>query len=434
MVPLLSSRGQATAVASLHNNHVLFHSLRQSALLSAAETSYNNEAPQASSVSSCLKDSLSIAVGPAVLLGGTFFVYSAAATSRGTRSALSPMAATCMLLLALQYSIQPRLSKRYIPPTSDKKTVALVEEIMKTLTALMILVTTHSKSALAQMKQDWSFSSSVMVAGIPASLYAIQGVLTYSSYQSLDPVTFNGLQQTKIISAAIFCFLLLGARQSKVQVVSLLMLTLSAMLFQGRNDVNMMSTTCRILYNQLLGKENDDIDGRMKKNDDLIIASKQQQQKQTMKQHKSVGIITCLLATAISGLAGSLSQKGLQMTGIGGRNAYLFTVEVSLYSAICLLLSCSSRRRSKSLRLEEFRKWNAGTVLAILCKALGGLLTALVHKYAGSVTKGFCLILGLVLTGAIQAVLDRKTLSTNQMVGTALVLLSSYLHFTNPVV
>jgi UDP-sugar transporter A1/2/3 len=63
------------------------------------------------------------------------------------------MAATCMLLLALQYSIQPRLSKRYIPPTSDKKTVALVEEIMKTLTALMILVTTHSKSALAQMKQ-----------------------------------------------------------------------------------------------------------------------------------------------------------------------------------------------------------------------------------------------------------------------------------------
>jgi hypothetical protein len=61
MVPLLSSRGQATAVASLHNNHVLFHSLRQSALLSASETSYNNEAPQASSVSSCLKDSLSIA-------------------------------------------------------------------------------------------------------------------------------------------------------------------------------------------------------------------------------------------------------------------------------------------------------------------------------------------------------------------------------------
>jgi hypothetical protein len=61
MVPLLSSRGQATAVASLHNNHVLFHSLRQSALLSASETSYNNESPQASSVSSCLKDFLSIA-------------------------------------------------------------------------------------------------------------------------------------------------------------------------------------------------------------------------------------------------------------------------------------------------------------------------------------------------------------------------------------
>lgn len=113
------------------------------------------------------------------------------------------------------------------------------------------------------------------------------------------------------------------------------------------------------------------------------------------------------------------------MTGINGRNAYLYTVEVSLYSALCLLFS------KRPNLAKDVREWNAGTVIAIMCKALGGLLTAFVHKYAGSVTKGFALILGLVLTGAIQAVLDKRTLTTNQVMGTALVLLSSWLHFNN---
>jgi len=274
------------------------------------------------------------------------------------------------------------------------------------------------------MTTDWSLSSSLIVAGIPASLYAIQGVLTYTSYQNLDPVTFNGLQQTKIISAAVFCFVLLGKRQSHLQIVALAILTLSAMLFQGTASISLSSVSSWLnlrLSGRRRNEKTNDVgtDGTTTSNQQ----KESQQQKRTMS---SLGVATCLLATAISGLAGSLSQKGLQMTGIGGRNAYLYTVEVSLYSALCLLIS--SRPRLK----QEFQHWNAGTMFAIVCKAMGGLLTAFVHKYAGSVTKGFALILGLVLTGAIQAVLDKKTLSTNQMVGTALVLLSSWLHFTNP--
>lgn len=257
----------------------------------------------------------------------------------------------------------------------------------------------------------------MIVAGIPAFLYAIQGVLTYTSYQNLDPVTFNGLQQTKIISAALFCFLLLGKRQSPVQIAALAILTLSALLFQGTANIVSWSslTSWKSARNNNMAAA---ATGVLQKEE-----AKGKQRRTTMS---SVGVITCLLATAISGLAGSLSQKGLQMTGIGGRNAYLYTVEVSFYSAIVLLLS------SRPSVLKELQQWTPGTMVAIVCKALGGLLTAFVHKYAGSVTKGFALILGLVLTGAIQAVLDKRTLSTNQMVGTALVLLSSWLHFTNP--
>jgi UDP-sugar transporter A1/2/3 len=146
----------------------------------------------------------------------------------------------------------------------------------------------------------------------------------------------------------------------------------------------------------------------------------------------SLGVVECLVATALSGLAGSLSQKGLQMTGISGRNAYLYTVEVSFYSAVCLFVSLIVSTRFQFSGTSFFQSCNASTLLPICLKACGGLLTAFVHKHAGSVTKGFALILGLVLTGVIQAVLDKKTLSRDQMMGTGLVLLSSWLHFTNP--
>jgi len=92
---------------------------------------------------------LFITVGPAILLGGTSMVYSAAAKS----SSLSPIAATCMLLLALQYSLQPRISRKFIPQESNKKNVALVEEVVKTLTALLLLLSTTGSEALIKMKQ-----------------------------------------------------------------------------------------------------------------------------------------------------------------------------------------------------------------------------------------------------------------------------------------
>jgi UDP-sugar transporter A1/2/3 len=245
---------------------------------------------------------------------------------------------------------------------------------------------------------DWSLSSSLICAGIPASLYAIQGVLTYTAYQRLDPVTFNGLMQTKTLSAALFCFLLLGRGQSWVQMGALALLSYSALLFQGTpSDRNVNPNKSILPFHKM-----------------------------------SLGVVACLLATAISGLAGSLSQKGLQMTGSSGQNAYLYTVEVSFYSAMCLCVSLVGSTRLHLSGPSFFQSWNVSTLLPICLKACGGLLTAFVHKHAGSVTKGFALILGLVLTGIMQAVLDKKTLSRDQMMGTGLVLLSSWLHFTNP--
>ena len=268
---------------------------------------------------------------------------------------------------------------------------------------------------------EWSLKSSLIVAGLPAIMYAAQGVLTYAAYQGLDPLTFNGLMQTKTLSAALFCFLLLGRKQSALQMVALCLLTLSALVFQGTLSLN-----------SIFGRTATHSTAKEYRNNSS----------QQSKNRFFLGIVPCLMATSISGLAGTLSQKGLQLAGEGGRNAFLYTVEISFFSAVCLLVSISRGRIAhmastiKGKRDTQpqslFQNWTPETILPICLKAFGGILTALIHKYADSVTKGFALVLGLVLTGVIQAVLDSKTLSLDQAVGTLLVLLSSWLHFKHP--
>ena len=166
-----------------------------------------------------------------------------------------------------------------------------------------------------------------------------------------------------------------------------------------------------------------------------------------------LGVFPCFLATLLSGLAGAFSQKSLQ-TQVGSmhRNAYFYTVEISFLSAVCLMLSMGMDwlRRGQSTGVVGFKRkdditthatnttpffqhWTYVTLLPITTKATAGLLTALVHHHLGSVIKGFALVLGLVFSALLQFVLEGDDLSIGQLIGTALVLFSSLLHFQNPV-
>lgn len=75
--------------------------------------------------------------------------------------------------------------------------------------------------------------------------------------------------------------------------------------------------------------------------------------------------------------------------------------------------------------------WTLQTLIPIVVKASGGVITALVHKYAGSVSKGFALMFGLVLSNMIQLSEKQDSLQTYQVVGTIMIMISTWLHFTH---
>ena len=367
-----------------------------------------------------------------------------------------------LLLLALNYAIMPRLSKKYIHPSTNKQSVALVEEVVKmslgmggwvlssmatassssdTTTNDQSITTTMS--ILSQQLQHWSPLSTLVAAGLPSALYALQGILTYTAYQNLDAVTFNGLTQFKVLSSALCCYIVLGKRQSFVQIASLGMLMLSTIVFQG----NWREWFVRWKEGAPLSSSSST---NMRQSSSISNWNRQGNNNVYRNKHRFFfGVVPCLGATLLSGLAGAFSQKSLQ-TQVASmeRDAYFYTVEISFLSAVCLGISMGLERWKSNKREDGFtttkssnnhdpsnhffHHWTYATLLPIITKATAGLLTALVHRHLGSVIKGFALVLGLVFSALLQFALEGVDLTGGQVAGTALVLLSSWLHLTSP--
>jgi hypothetical protein len=137
-----------------------------------------------------------------------------------------------MALLALQFGIQPILVRKFTPQTINRSSVVLIQEVVKFGIAGSMYWAGTGKEKRVKDFEGWSIKTWITLAGLPAFLYTIQNISSLMAYQNLEALTFNVLNQTKILSAALSCYFVMGKRQSKMQVVSLLLLTLSTLVIE----------------------------------------------------------------------------------------------------------------------------------------------------------------------------------------------------------
>ena len=138
---------------------------------------------------------------------------------------------TLFILLVLQAGCQPILTKFFIPDELIRTTAVLAQECCKFFFSVLILA---SYGDLKEPIKYWSFLSALTAAGVPSVLYVVQNYCNLMANQVLPPVTFVVLNQTKTLSTAWCCFILLGQKQSDTQVMALLLLVFSALVVQGR--------------------------------------------------------------------------------------------------------------------------------------------------------------------------------------------------------
>mmetsp|Transcript_3070 Transcript_3070/g.5031 ORF Transcript_3070/g.5031 Transcript_3070/m.5031 type:complete len:409 (+) Transcript_3070:96-1322(+) len=338
--------------------------------------------------------------------GGATLSSTTALSMVAPAAGLSPVALTYMSLLALQFGLQPIVTRAFAPKTICRSTVVMMQEVAKLITSAALLA---GSGAWHSSVAGWSVKTWSMVAGIPAGLYVIQNYLSLIAYQNLTPVTYNVLNQTKTLSAALFCFLFMGRLQSRLQIVALFVLSMAALVLE------------KVLPLPWAGKSSSS------KATVLASTTEESSSEGNDRMHLMSGVLPVLAASAISGMTGAICQKTLQ----SGRNSFLMTMEISSFSVMFLALSMLVSEDGKKIRRDGFWKgWSYQTWIPVLSNAAGGIIVGLVTKHAGSVQKGFALIFGLLLSGLFQA---RNTgISSEQIVGGMLAALSLWMHSKFP--
>ena len=256
-------------------------------------------------------------------------------------------------------------------------------------------------------------------------LFCIQNFATLVAYQNLSPLSFNVLNQTKTLSAALCCYLLMGKVQSPLQIVSLATLFFSACIIEKIIPL-------RFWKRKIVVTGSDDKGGKK------VTADDGNNKVKDHSDNHSQGLIAVLLASFISGLAGAFTQKNLQSTvgNTGGRNSYLFTMELCVVSVAFMMVSML--RSEDGRRIKEdgfFNNWTPQTCIPIMTNAGGGIVVGLVTKYAGSVRKGFALIFGLVLSGVLQTFMEEDgggKISLEHLAGGTLAAFSLWMHSAFP--
>lgn len=296
------------------------------------------------------------------------------------------------LVCAMRYS-------KTLPDKYLSSTAVVCSELLKLIVSAML----HIYYRVREIKPPEKYSlkmflnelfgknSDYIKITVPAILYLIQNNLLYFTASKLDAATFQVTYQMKLIITAFFSVLILKRKLFIHQWISILLLATGIALVQLPTGDNA--------------------------NVDISSAA--------MKD-KTIGLIGVFFACMSSGFAGVYFEKILKNSEV---SLWARNVQLSLFSVIpgffigCLLLDGQAIRENGFFG--GYSKW---TVITIMCQALGGILVAVVVKYADNILKGFANSISIILSCAISYFIFDFHINLFFNIGSCLVIYSTYLY------
>jgi UDP-sugar transporter A1/2/3 len=265
-------------------------------------------------------------------------------------------------------------------------TAVVLSEVLKLIICLLIYSKVESKSP-GQIVSD-IYSSDFWKLLIPAGLYTIQNNLQYLAASTLDAATFQVTYQLKILTTALFSVVLLNRSLSRMKWFSLVILTIGIALVQFPSS------------NALSADSN--------------------------SSDRIVGMIAVSCACLISGLAGVYFERILKGSST---SLWIRNIQLSLLSIFPGLLFGVYMIDGQGVTEKGFfYGYNSITWMAIFTQASGGLIVAMVVKYADNILKGFATSLSIVLSSIASMFLFDFHISYTFVIGTSLVIYATYLY------
>ncbi|KAL3797131.1 hypothetical protein HJC23_000469 [Cyclotella cryptica] len=327
--------------------------------------------------------------------------------SKSPPSGISKTGLSVLILLAFQ-NCSKNLLLRFVmkehPQFLTSAAVIGVELIKLALCILYILLVERQPlySAAVFIRKD---RRNTLLMGVPAALYSIQMTLEYLALGNLDAALFSVLVQTKLLATAGCAVLVLGKKIRKVQLISLMLLTIGVMLCNMK-DYNAAGSSTRDGSRRLVDEEpSGNSVGEMDRTKGIIA---------TLSIAACSGFASVYTEKVIKAKRTIVSRKGEQELPLQNHHqqqqqqqyGLVYTqVQLAFVSLVIMGLYCVVMELTEILEKGLWYGFNFPAYVSIFVSAIGGLTVAAVLKYADAVLKGYATAVSVILTGVLSMIL-----------------------------
>jgi UDP-sugar transporter A1/2/3 len=281
---------------------------------------------------------------------------------------------------------------RTVPGDMFFSTTAIVcQEIIKMVVAAVLLYAesfdfNDFKNAINQQIINNKVDS--IKTGVPALLFTIQTNLVYLAISNLDAAVFQVTFQIKILTTALFTVVLLNRSLRFLQWISLIILCAGVSIIQIQN-----------------------VNGSNSNNDD----------------HKNAifGLLCVLMACTLSGLAGVYFEKILKNSKV---SIWVRNIQLGVFGTFFALMTVFFSDFDNVKEKGFFFGYNSLVWINIIIQSAGGLLVAVVIKYADNILKGFATSIAIIVSCLASVYLFSTVIDSVFAFGTLLVVLSVVLY------
>jgi len=237
-------------------------------------------------------------------------------------------------------------------------------------------------------KHVWASPYDLIKLCVPSFLYTIQNNLLYLALTNLDAASYQVLYQLKILTTAIFSATMLGRRFSATKWASLVVLT------------------CGVAIVEISGRSDNDTS-------------------ENKDQNRFVGLVAVLSAACTSGFSGVYFEKILKGSEV---TLWIRNIQMGLFSIAIALVTAMVQDSAKISQKGFFVGYSPIVLTVITVQAVGGLIVAVVVKYADNVLKVFASSFSILLSCLISALAFDFRPNRSFLVGASLVLLSTVMY------
>ncbi|XKL67632.1 hypothetical protein PGB90_003123 [Kerria lacca] len=300
-----------------------------------------------------------------------------------------------LIVLTLQNAILS-LSMRYVRTQPGdmfySSTAVVMTEVVKCVSSLFLVYVTEALSIMHFFKIVYGTiikqPIDTLKVCIPSIVYIIQNNLLYLASTHLDAATVQITYQLKVLTTAIFAVCLLRRSLGIHQWTSLVLLLVGVGLVQVADVKDQKLTT-------------------------------------NIEQNRVIGMIAALSACVLSGFAGIYFEKILKGSDI---SVWMRNVQLSIISVPAGLIHAYVEDWNNLMKNGFFFGYNYFVIYVIFLQAIGGLLVAIVVKYADNILKGFATSLAIIISCIFSMYLFDFIINFQFVVGALFVIASVFLY------